>query len=70
MYDIMSCVHVIGMYYESLSTCPCDHTGVADCDTIMEGIEASIMERINALLKRNQDMICETLHDRSVDGRG
>jgi hypothetical protein len=62
MYDIMSCVHVIEMDYESFSTCPYDHIPVPDCDTIME--------RIRALLMRNQNMHDESLHDRSVDGRG
>jgi hypothetical protein len=62
MYEIMSCVHVVDMYYEAFSICPCYHAEARDCDTIME--------RINALLKRNQNMDHESLHDRSVDGRG
>jgi hypothetical protein len=56
----MSCVHVIDMDYDSLSMCACDHTGVRVCDTTIE--------RIKALLARNQDMDHESLHDRSMGG--
>jgi hypothetical protein len=60
--ETMSCVHVIDMDYESFSIIPCDHVPVPDCDTIMESIKA--------LLARNRIMDHESLHDRSVGGRG